>query len=369
MRILHLSGAMVWGGNEKQLTDLITNLKENKIESVIFCFINSPIETYAIKNNIEYYSIPKGGSFSLKVAKELNLCVRKHKIDVIHIHTSNSVSHFMLADILHNMKIPTVFSKKGISDKSSFLSSLKYNYKGIDKIICVSEAVEKSFQEVIEKRNHHKLCVIYDGINISETNSKDVINLRNEFKIPSDVFLVGNIANHTLAKDIPILLKTANHLIYQLGVKNVHFIQIGNESKLTEEYKVILKELDLEKYFTFVGFLENAMEVISQFDVYLMSSQKEGLPITIFESFLQKTPVVSTMAGGIPEAIKDGFNGYLAAIKDDKTLAEKLDLLLKENENRKLFAENSYERLTNEFDAKKLVKEVIVEYQKAIDKK
>ncbi len=50
MKILHLSGAYVWGGNENQLVHFIHNTKSKAVENIIFCFIGSPIEKYAIEN-------------------------------------------------------------------------------------------------------------------------------------------------------------------------------------------------------------------------------------------------------------------------------------------------------------------------------
>ena len=152
MKVLHLSGAeKVWGGNENQLAGLIHNTKNQNIENVIFCFKGSPIEKYAIENNINHISVPKQKTYSIKFSRELSRAVKKNAIDIIHIHTSNFAGTFMLADILFKLKVPTIFSKKGISDKSSFFSSIKYNYKGIDKIICVSSKVENAFKKVLSR--------------------------------------------------------------------------------------------------------------------------------------------------------------------------------------------------------------------------
>lgn len=369
MKVLHLSGARVWGGNEQQLAHLIFNLLEYNVESHVFCFDNSPIQDFAKKNNVPYLSMEKMKPFSAKLTRLLANYVKEKMIDVIHIHTSNYVTTFMVADLKYKLSTPSIFSKKGISDKSSFLSAIKYNYKGINKVICVSQAVKKSFEQVLKKRNHHKLHVIYDGININDVLTGKKVVLRDMFKIPKEQKLIGNIANHSLAKDLPTFIKTANHLINIIGRKDVCFIQIGDKSRYTDELELLIKEYKLESNVILAGFFNDAKIIIPQFDLYVMTSQREGLPLTIYEAFLHKVPVVSTRAGGIPEAICDNKNGLLTEVGDFISLANKIDNLLDDENLRNDFVVNSYEKVINNFDALKLTEEVVELYNEVLNEK
>jgi glycosyltransferase involved in cell wall biosynthesis len=368
MKILHLSGAMVWGGNEQQLTDLIVNLNKEGIASMIFCFINSPIEKYAKENGITYYSLPRAGAFSFKVAKELAKCIQANQIDLLHIHTSNMVTTNLLLGVFYNRRINAVFSKKGISFQSSSLSRIKYNYRNIKKIIAVSNAVAVSLQNTIAKKNHHKIIRIYDGIII--TGVTDALlqeySVRRKFNIPADKKIVGNIANHYPAKDLLTWVETIHHFVNQLMIKDVVFVQIGAKTNFTQELVDKIKAYGLEDYVLMTDFLPNAKNYISGFDIYMMTSKFEGLPLTIFEAFQYKTPVVSTMAGGIPEAVMDGENGYLANVGDAGALALALKKLIGDSDKQKAFAEKSYQLLIEKFDAGKLVKDVMNVYKNAI---
>ncbi len=369
MKILHLSGASSWGGNEQQLVDAIFGLEKLGVQNIIYCFKNTPLEEYARKHNLTYTSTPKARLFSYKYTKSLSIYIKENTIDVVHLHTSNSVTGFVVADLLFKLKVPAVFSKKGISTKKKGLSIFKYNYKNIKKIICVSEAVKKSFKETLKPNNHHKLIVVYDGIKIERSDNKSNINLREKFNIQNNKVLIGNIANHTRAKDLVTLIKTINQVVNILNIKNIHFIQVGKEGKYSDNFIPLIKEYKLEKYITITGFIENAMDLLSQLDIFLMTSEREGLPITIYEAFLKRIPVVSTKAGGIPEAIQDHKNGLLSEIKDYKHLAENLKLLINNESLKNQFSEKSHHLLFKKFTTKQLAVNTLKVYKEILNEK
>ncbi len=354
LHILHLSGSTHhWSGNEQQLADLMRNLKTLGTESSVFCYKGSAIEHYAGKNGIPCFAQERRSIYSPVLAHRLKRCIRENKFDAIHVHTSNFLTVFMIADILYGLHMPTVFSRKGFSEKSGRLSRLKYNYKGIDRIICVSGAVYDNFISFLKPRNRFKPVVIYDGISVDglkrEENLPDV---RKTYGIPEGKYIVGNIANHVYAKDLPVLVRTADYLINKMGRKDVCVLQMGDMTEITRELNAMIEDAGLGAHVIFAGKVENARKFMPQFDVFLMTSRSEGLPLTIYEAFLNKIPVVTTDAGGIPEAVKNGFNGYITGVGNFKQLAEYVDSLLGDAERRRSMADNAHRTLLEKFTAR-----------------
>ena len=135
-------------------------------------------------------------------------------------------------------------------------------------------------------------------------------------------------------------------------MKNVHLLQVGEFSnKLTPEIQNLISEFKLEDFITLTDFQPSASDFLEQFDLYVMSSEREGLPLTIFEAFLKKTPVVSTKAGGIPEAITHDFNGYLSEVRDFESLASNIEELLGNQRKREEFVKRSYDIFFENFTA------------------
>lgn len=364
MKVLHLSGSVNhWSGNEQQLSDLIQNLNKLGVKNTIFCYENSAIEAYAKKEDITYYPQKVQSIYSYKLAKSLKKVINENNIDVIHVHTSNFLTVYMVSDILFSLKIPTIFSRKGFSEKSSFLSALKYNYKNVHRTICISKAVKQGMMNFVSPKNHDKLVVIYDGISTEKINNPNIINIRSKYAINDDKIIIGNIANHGPAKDLFTFIKTADYLINNLNITNIHFVQIGQKTALTKELNNLVDNLKLNDFITFTDKIDNAKKIISQFDIFLMPSKSEGGPLTIYESFLYKIPVVSTKVGIAEEAITDNENGFLCNIGDHKCLASKIKTLIDKPDLKNHFTNISYSILHDKFDSKICAERTLNQYK------
>lgn len=354
MKILHISGARSWGGNEQQLVDVIPELESFGVKSVVFGVKDSPLFFYCQKSEIEFICGKKNKLNKFINYRLLSSIVKNIQPDIIHLHTSDSVTVYTISDLLFNLKTTTVFSKKGISRKVSFLSKFKYNYKGLSKILCVSKVVENHFKDVLNTKNHNKLCVVYDGVKIDEGYFKSSINLKKEYHLSEDVQIVGNIANHNGAKNLPTLIKVLNELVNIKKIKNIHFIQIGSYTNATPELISLAKEMKIEEYITFTDFKEKASSFLPQFDVFLMTSLREGGPTSVLEAFYYKVPVVSTKVGVVTEVIKDGVNGFISDTEDFKSLANNIEILLINNKLKESFQEISYNKFIEKFTTQKL---------------
>jgi glycosyltransferase involved in cell wall biosynthesis len=365
MKILHVSGAKSWGGNEQQLIDIIPELTKLGVENIVFGVKNSLLEKECASKNITFIKTAKNRLNIFSNYRYLKEIVKINQPNLIHLHTSDSLTVYTISDLLFNLEVKAIFSKKGMGTRSTILSKFKYNYKNIGKIICVSEAVKKSFSEIISQKNKTKLEVVYDGINLDRTTVVRFENLKDIFNIPDERLIIGNIANHVKAKDLPTLIKTIDYLVNNIGFKNIHLVQIGEFSnKCTPVIQNLINEFNLKEYVTLAGFKSHALDFLTQFDVYVMSSEREGLPLTIYEAFLKKIPIVSTKAGGIPEAITHDYNGFLSEVADYKDLALNLKKILEDEAKRKEFAERSYNLFFEKFTAKENARNVFEVYSK-----
>ena len=354
VKILHISGAKSWGGNEQQLIITIPEIKKHNFDSYIFGVPNSPLHNVCIKKGFHFICCK-----SNKLNKPINYKFLKETIielkpDLLHLHTSDSVTLFVVSDLLYKLRIPTVFSKKGVSRNVSFLSKLKYNYKNIDKVLCVSETVKTHFNDILKVKNQSKLCVVYDGVSDKSHLKENVINLRKEHNLDGSVRIIGNIANHTKAKDLKTLIETVNVLINIKKMSNLHVFQIGSFSKLTNELKDLVEEYQLRNYFTFLGFIENASSVLPQFDVFLMTSEREGGPTSVLEAFQNKVAVVSTKVGVVSDMVINGVNGFSAEISNFEELANDVVLILNDDSLKNNIIKEANQLYLDNFTVEKL---------------
>ncbi len=368
MKVLHVSGARSWGGNEQQLLYLVEELNSYGVQQFLFCYEGTPLFDRIKEYDIEVIAIPYVKPYKKRYRSALKKATEQYGFNLIHLHTSDSVTGYVVSDLLTKLNTKTVFSKKGISRSISVLSKYKYNYKNINKILCVSQVVFDHFTEVLYPKNREKLCMVYDGVKVLDNeNSIEKTNLKKELNISSDTKVIGNIANHNTAKDLKTLIRTLDDLVNKRKLRNVHLIQVGEFTKRTQELKDLVSEFNLEEYISFVGFKKNASSILSEFDVYLMTSEREGGPTTVLEAFYKKVPVVSTKVGIVGEAIEDGKNGFFTPVGDYKSLADKLEVLLNDDAKKSSFAKLSYDKFINNYTAKKLGENTFAVYNKILE--
>ncbi|GAA4319541.1 glycosyltransferase family 4 protein [Pontixanthobacter gangjinensis] len=366
MNILHVSGATSWGGNEQQLMYLIDELPKHGVKQKFFCYKNSPLFEKLQDKPVEIIATEYMKPHSSGYRKTLTKIVRDHQIDILHLHTSDAVTGYVLADIFHKLDTPTIYARKSIRRKNSYLSQLKYNYKNIHKITCISEYVKHHFSKLLSEENKKKLVIVRNGVNLSENQTPAPFQLREKLSIPDSKLLVGNIANHTKAKDLKTLVRAIHHLVFELKLTDFHLVQIGEFTKRTEEYKSLAKELKVDKYISFMGFTEKASRFLPQFDVFVMSSEREGGPSSVIEALYYKTPVVSTRVGVVDEVIDHGINGFSAQVGDHKTLAGSILELQKNAELREEFAQRSHDLFLKNFTAERLGRDTFEVYKEIL---
>ncbi len=367
MNVLHLSSNLKFGGSEQQIINLIEAGNDRGIKNFVLCYSASDLAARADQIKGEVIPVPKLKPFSITLLRILKAAVKKHGIDIIHIHNGKFVLPYMLSCKLLGLRTPAVFSKKDMSRSSSAMSRIKYNFNRIRVTLCVTEAIKKRFQEILYPKNHGKLMVLRHGVNIRKLGALQSEDIHAALNVPPGVTLVGNVANHVRAKGLKTLVLTLDYLVNQRGIRNLHFVQIGRFTDLTDELKQMVSQGNLEPYITFAGFLKNGFAFTSQFDIFLMTSESEGFPQAALESFYYKVPVVSTRAGGIPEVITDGENGLLADVFDHKTLGDNIIKILKDQELREKLIKNSHELIMKELNSEVMTDKTIEVYKKVLE--
>ena len=105
-----------------------------------------------------------------------------------------------------------------------------------------------------------------------------------------------------------------------------------------------IHEHHLESIVTYEGWIagQKKIECLNWEDVYILPSYNEGLPIAILEAMAYHHPVISTPVGGIPEILKDGYNGRMVQPGDTERIAKAICSYIEDKDSIKSQGENSY---------------------------
>jgi len=304
----------------------------------------------------------------MKVIKNVsNLLPHLRKINFDIIIGGNSGWIFSLVFILSRF-----FNKKLISIAygSDFLVrnplSLKtFYFRNAEKIIVIN----KLMKQIIKKMHHlneNQLETIFVGLDLKELEvKKSKKELRKEFNIPENQFVLLSVGRHVPRKKFDLVIKAVSEIKKLKPSLNIKYILIG-EGKNTLYLKNLTKQLNLESQIEFLGScdLEKRNKFYKLSDIFLMPSitekgSIEGFGIVFLEANYYEVPVIGTATGGIVEAIVDGETGLLIKQNDLNDLIEKI-LYLYENENiRKKMGEKGHNRVINEYSWQKIVDDYI----------
>lgn len=123
-----------------------------------------------------------------------------------------------------------------------------------------------------------------------------------------------------------------------------HIYGSGDKERIKLENQI--KSLGLSDNIIIKGFASNIYDLYKQYSIFVLTSYAEGLPMVLLEAKANKLPLVSfDCLTGPSEIIEDGLDGYIIRCFDNNEMAEKICMLIEDEELRKRFSENSYRNL------------------------
>lgn len=363
MKILHFSSVKTWRGGEQQIAYLYEELTKKAVEQWIFCVQNSALANYCIKKDIPHFTYQKRFAVNPLVAVQLkNLC-KKLKVNLVHLHDAHSHTFGFISTFLGN-KTPFILSRRvDFPVKDSWLSHRKYNHPSIKKILSVSHNVQQILAPAIIDKQ--KLQVVHSGIDTDRFQYTNQGVLRKEYDIPKANKIIGNIAAIAPHKDYFTFVDTAEILLK--SNQQLTFLIIGGDGGEEALIKAYIDEKKLSGYFILTGFRKDVPEILPEIDIFLFTSKEEGLGTSVIDALACGVPVIATGAGGIPEIIQDGINGFLAPVKNAAKLAEQVEFLLSDSEVKKKVIQKGKES-AQQFSKEIMAQKTYLTYQACLGK-
>lgn len=336
---------------------LIGELNLLGVESHVAARKDSVFEKWCIDNKIPFLSIPFKNDFDISSALKVKAYCKKNGFDIIHMHSSRSHSIAVLANTLGN-STPLVLARRvDFPLKKNFFSKKKYNYSAIKKIICVSNKIKDI---VIESTGQaEKSITVYDGVDLHRFDGVGVKGkIRKELGIIDEYKLIGNIAAIAPHKDYFTFLETVKILSQKIKAKYL----IAGEGPLREQIEKRIVELNLQQDVFVLGFRNDVANVFADLDILLYTSKEEGLGSTLLDAMAYGLPIVATEGGGIPEIVKNEFNGLTANVQDPEKLSEQVMRMLNNTTLRDKLIANAKEYVKS-FSKQEMAKKTLEVYK------
>jgi glycosyltransferase involved in cell wall biosynthesis len=127
-------------------------------------------------------------------------------------------------------------------------------------------------------------------------------------------------------------------------------LEIAGEGPELEALQAQIDASGHAQFLTLLGHQSDKHALYSRFDIYVLSSLREGLPNVILEALAMELPMVATRCGGVVEAVRDGVEALLCDSGSDAELLAPLRRLVTDSDLRQTLAKQGRARIEKDFD-------------------
>ena len=380
-KILYVITKSVWGGAQRYVFDLATNLSKDRFEIVVAAGGEGPL-FYKLRNagirTINTPSLERNVHIlnETSVFWQLLKIFHIEKPDIIHLNSTKigalgALAAFVYKLLTLNFKLLTVFTVHGWGFKETrprwqkFLIWLASWFSSFfqDKIILIDTADLKTAQRFIPRK---KLVLIPNGINspnfLSRAEARAFFSQKIGTPITNDVIVIGTIAELTKNKGLEFLVTAASQ-VKSITPTSKFIIPVMGDGENREKLKNQVNHLKLDGTVFLLGFLPDVSRYLKGLDIFILPSLKEGLPYTIMEAMAAGLPIITTKVGGIPDLIKPGFNGTLVSPGNPSELARAIRYIIENGDKAYIFGRNSLDIVKERFSLQVMLEKTTALYQ------
>lgn len=284
------------------------------------------ITVHTIKNLIH----PIKPVVDLKGYRELKNLIKQNNYDVVHCHSTKAgiLGRLAASKLKTNKIIYTIHGYwpilqfEGTKRKMAIVLE-RFLAKRTTNLVLISKS-DIDLSKKMKIGNEDKYRLIYNKITVEKDKIKKGV-LRKELNINQDTKIIGNVSRVDNPKNPFFFVDIAKE--YLKNNDKTLFVWVG-DGKLKEQAINYVKNLNLIDKVKFIGFRENGIDYLNDFDLLLLTSNWEGVPITILEAIELNIPILSTDVGGIKEII-----GESAVFKVGENISEKINEKLNTSTN------------------------------------
>ena len=317
MKILEVVFTLRPGGAERFAVDLTNELSKAN-EVTILAIKDDTVEPernlfYAseLAERVTYKNVGISNGYSLHKVIKIYKAIKNEKADIVHLHGDNMPHYCILAIFLLNRK--SKFYQTIHSDIHNGYDTLFYRFLvktfGYQKKMGFVALSETNYRDMLEIYPKIKgICIVNGRAPIVPTDRFD--ETREEiasYKSAADSRIYLHVARCSPVKNQTLLVEAFGKFVEKGYHADLIIIGSNFESELGKSIQA-----KAVNNVHFIGTRKNVGDYMLNADVFCLSSDFEGMPITLLEASLAGLPVVSTPVCGAVDIIENKVNGILS---------------------------------------------------------
>jgi N-acetyl-alpha-D-glucosaminyl L-malate synthase BshA len=306
-----------------------------------------------------------GPPYTMALTSKMIKVAKSADLDLIHAHYAipHAMAAYMAREIIG---IPYVVTLHGsdvhtLGQDPAYKPVVQHTVERADAVTAVSQFLaDKAHSELGIKRDIQVIPNFIDTTNFSKVAGirlvveSGCVSVRREedaFELGPDDKILLHASNFRKVKRVVELVEIMRIVVDKYPQAR---LVIAGDGPTRIEVERRIEDLKLCNNVHLLGVKSNMQEIMCSADVFLLNSTLEGMPLTLLEAMSCSLPVITTPAGGIPELVRDGKDGFVTKGFEQEEFVEAILHLLNDDSERKRLGKAGRQRV-NDFDAKKIV--------------
>lgn len=359
IRLLELRNTYKWGGGPDK-TILLSAERHNRarVEVVVAYIRDASDQEFSITEKagdrgFTYYEITERGKFDISVLRAIRKIVVRHDINLIHAHDVKSdLFAYIVRWWLWRRRIAVLSTAHAwviLGPRGELYRRLDlFLMKRFDHLIAVSDATRKEM--VGAGIPEGLITVIHNGIDTeSWSPGRAESSLRQELGLAGAFPVIGYVGRIMPEKDLETWLRAVASVSRRFPGARFVLVGDGRDGTTQRDLEELAASLGIREKTLFPGYRQHLLPVYSSFDIFFLSSRREGLPNSLLEAMAMNLPVVTTDVAGAKELVVNGETGFVLPQGEAEQLGQAIITLAADDELRLRMGRAGRERVEKEF--------------------
>ncbi|MBI5267434.1 MAG: glycosyltransferase family 4 protein [candidate division Zixibacteria bacterium] len=329
-KILHLIETTGPGGAETVLLSIVGRLNRDDFDSLVVVMGRGWLHEQLTDRGADVRIIHSSKANDWMFLRKLCRLVGTERVDLIHSHLDGMNFYACLGGLLTRRPVIATFhGTVGDWHGAGIKSKLKYAVirKRATRVVAVSNYLKRELEQKWSFSSD-RVTMIHNGVDFEALDAQvPKGSLRSDLGLEPGMPLIGMVGNIRAPKGYRYFVEAAR--LIRDRIPECRFLIVGHgEGALLHELTNQITTLGLADRVILTGFREDVAHILSQLDLFMLSSLTEGLSIATIEAMGLGRPVVVTDSGGPGEIVRDGETGFLVPPASAKALADRAVELL-----------------------------------------
>lgn len=363
------------GGAGNYVLSLSGALDKRKFNIILAFLYDGPTPEEARRKGFPVHIFPRRFKKDPALIYRIMRFIKEKDIDLVNTHLPN-------ADFFGRLAARFAGTKAIVTTMHSFLfgtmahkgerkvwEALNYGQEMLlsrlnHRIITVCETLREKF--ISQGIKEEKIVTIPPGVDLGKFNPSSPYRsyLKEEFSLGKEDKIVGTVGRLVPAKNLSLFLRVAREVTRE--VPGTKFVLVG-DGPLKENLEREVDLMGLTSRVIFTGWREDVERIIPGFDLFLLTSTTEGMPLSLLQAMASGIPVAATGVGGVPEIVRDEKTGFLCEPGNLESLRLAVISLLRDRDLAQFIGSRGRELIEDNFDLRAIADKTMNVYEVLLD--